>query len=116
MITYSTPFHSENTIFVGNLPTNTKQKQLKMLFEKFGKVVSVRLRTSLGKRLFKHTMRKKTDSLNGYVVFESIESKEKALKLTGTEFKARHIRVTSAQDLSSEPKRTVFVGNLKYSK
>ncbi|XP_023165645.2 RNA-binding protein 34 [Drosophila hydei] len=117
------------TIFVGNLPINTKRVQLVRLLQPFGTVQSIRLRTAGGKQLFKHKQRKGAGSLNAYVVLSSPEIALKALALNGMEFKENHLRVTPAakskggveasgndQAFSDgDVKRTVFVGNLKYS-
>lgn len=116
------------TIFVGNLPINTKRVQLVRLLQPFGTVQSIRLRTAGGKQLFKHKQRKGAGSLNAYVVLSSPEIALKALALNGMEFKENHLRVTPAakskggveasgndQAFSDgDVKRTVFVGNLKY--
>ncbi|XP_034487265.1 nucleolar protein 12 [Drosophila innubila] len=117
------------TVFVGNLPINTKRVQIGRLFQPYGTVQSIRLRTAGGKQLFKHKQRKSAVSLNAYVVLESPQIAEKALALNGTEFKECHLRVTPAAKASAGPgpggneqssndadnKRTIFVGNLKYS-
>ncbi|XP_064550973.1 RNA-binding protein 34 [Drosophila montana] len=117
------------TIFVGNLPINTKRVQLVRLLQPYGTVHSIRLRTAGGKQLFKHKQRKGAGSLNAYVVLDSAAIAEKALALNGTEFKENHLRVTPAAQVrgavgaagndqasgDADVKRTVFVGNLKYS-
>ncbi|EDW67234.1 uncharacterized protein [Drosophila virilis] len=117
------------TIFVGNLPINTKRVQLVRLLQPFGTVHSIRLRTAGGKQLFKHKQRKGAGSLNAYVVLDSAVIAEKALALNGTEFKENHLRVTPAAQVrgavgaagndqasnDADVKRTVFVGNLKYT-
>ncbi|XP_017845279.1 nucleolar protein 12 [Drosophila busckii] len=110
------------TVFVGNLPINTKRVQLKRLFQPYGKIQTIRLRTAGGKNLFKHKQRKVAGSLNAYVVLETPEIAEKALALNGTEFKDNHLRVTPSAKApamengsDADAKRTVFVGNLKYS-
>ncbi|KAH8312268.1 hypothetical protein KR044_010016 [Drosophila immigrans] len=122
------PADEASTVFVGNLPINTKRVQITRLFQTFGKVQSIRLRTAGGKQLFKHKQRKAAGSLNAYVVLESPEIAAKALTLNGSEFKECHLRVTPAAKASgatasstndqpgdADTKRTVFVGNLKYS-
>ena len=53
-------------------------------------------------------------SAQGYVVFEAIESVEKALKLNNTTYQSHTIRVDHANP-TVEPSRSVFVGNLPYS-
>uniref|UniRef100_A0A1I8NUD8 RRM domain-containing protein n=1 Tax=Stomoxys calcitrans TaxID=35570 RepID=A0A1I8NUD8_STOCA len=114
------PALDEATVFVGNVPVNTKRVQLIRLFQKYGPVNSIRLRSAAGKILHKHKMRKAAGSLNAYVVLSNKTAAEKALELNGTEFKGVHLRVTKSSlknptDMNDENKRTIFVGNLKYS-
>ncbi|XP_037708483.1 nucleolar protein 12 [Drosophila subpulchrella] len=115
------------TVFVGNLPINTKRVQLIKLFQPYGTTQSIRLRTAGGKQLFKHKQRKAAGSLNAYVVFANPEIAQQALALNGTLFKENHLRVTPAAKAESygqgkddqpndkDAKRTIFVGSLKYS-
>ncbi|EDW24191.1 GL23520 [Drosophila persimilis] len=118
------PAQEAATVFVGNLPINTKRVQLVRLLKPYGNVKSIRLRTAGGKQLFKHKQRKGAGSLNAYVVLDSAEIAERALALNGTEFKENHLRVTPAAKSESgddkgpkdaDAKRTIFVGSLKYS-
>ncbi|KAM7360465.1 uncharacterized protein ACRADG_005535 [Cochliomyia hominivorax] len=108
------------TVFVGNLPVNTKRIQLIRLFKDLGPVNSIRIRSAGGKVLHKHKQRREAGSLNAYVVLKDKESAEKAVSLNGVEFKDRHLRITLATkspkaDEMEQVKRTVFVGNLKYT-
>ncbi|XP_017056483.2 RNA-binding protein 34 [Drosophila ficusphila] len=121
------PADEAATVFVGNLPINTKRVQLVKLFQQYGVVQSIRLRTAGGKQLFKHKQRKGAGSLNAYVVLQNSEIAQQALALNGTEFKEHHLRVTPAakaeayakgqdqQPNDADAKRTIFVGSLKYS-
>ncbi|XP_039480017.1 RNA-binding protein 34 [Drosophila santomea] len=121
------PADEASTVFVGNLPINTKRVQLVKLFQPYGLVQSIRLRTAGGKQLFKHKQRKGAGSLNAYVVLQNPEIAQQALSLHGTEFKENHLRVTPAakaegfgqgtdqQPSDKDAKRTIFVGSLKYS-
>ncbi|KRJ99030.1 uncharacterized protein Dyak_GE13151, isoform B [Drosophila yakuba] len=121
------PADEASTVFVGNLPINTKRVQLVKLFQPYGLVQSIRLRTAGGKQLFKHKQRKVAGSLNAYVVLQNPEIAQQALSLNGTEFKENHLRVTPAakaegfgqgadqQPSDKDAKRTIFVGSLKYS-
>lgn len=121
------PAEEASTVFVGNLPINTKRVQLVKLFQPYGLVQSIRLRTAGGKQLFKHKQRKVAGSLNAYVVLEKPEIAQQALALNGSEFKENHLRVTPAsmaekfgqakdqQPSDKDAKRTIFVGSLKYS-
>ncbi|XP_016989418.2 nucleolar protein 12 [Drosophila rhopaloa] len=121
------PADEAATVFVGNLPINTKRVQLVKLFQPYGVVQSIRLRTAGGKQLFKHKQRKGAGSLNAYVVLQNAEIAKQALALNGSEFKENHLRVTPAakaesyaqgqdqQPNDTDAKRTIFVGSLKYS-
>ncbi|XP_065372465.1 uncharacterized protein LOC135964229 [Calliphora vicina] len=108
------------TVFVGNLPINTKRVQLIRLFKDFGPVNSIRLRSAGGQVLHKHKQRRTAGALNAYVVLKNKETAEKALSLNGVEFKDNHLRVTLAVKNpqfheKEEAKKTVFVGSLKYT-
>ncbi|XP_043643064.1 RNA-binding protein 34 [Drosophila teissieri] len=120
------PADEASTVFIGNLPINTKRVQLVKLLQPYGSVQSIRLRTAGGKQLFKHKQRKGAGSLNAYVVLQNPEIAQQALALNGTEFKENHLRVTPAakaegfgqgidQPSDKDAKRTIFVGSLKYS-
>lgn len=108
---------NDKTVFVGNIPSNTKINQLKKLFLKCT-ILSCRFRLANGKPILKHKMRKEADSITAWLVFEQIKDVEFAIKLNGCEFKGRHIRVTKSEEKTSNDhndKCTIFVGNLKYS-
>lgn len=104
---------------MGNLAKNTKKNQLLKLFTPYGKVKSVRLRSSTGLRIKTSYDLKKTVGLIGYVVFENRADAENALSLNGSKFKESIIRVNFADKstlVNGESKRTIFIGNLKYCK
>ncbi|XP_011204476.2 uncharacterized protein LOC105227023 [Bactrocera dorsalis] len=111
------PNETACTIFVGNLPVNTKRAQLVRLFKDYGPVNGVRFRTANGKVLFKHKHRKEAGSLSAWILLKDEETVTRALALNGTVFKNNHLRVTRGNEKSSsmDTKRTIFVGNLKYS-
>jgi nucleolar protein 12 len=52
-------------------------------------------------------------SAQGYVVFETVESVDEALRMNNTTYQTHTIRVDRA-DPTVEPSRSVFVGNLPY--
>uniref|UniRef100_A0A336KW11 CSON000369 protein n=1 Tax=Culicoides sonorensis TaxID=179676 RepID=A0A336KW11_CULSO len=110
----------ECTIFIGNLPTNTKLKQLKQFYNKFGEIISLRFRSETGKKVLNKSDRKKYGSLNAYVVFKDREMAEKATSTNGEKFKENHIRcnlVVDKQDKFNQnlnSKSTVFVGNITF--
>ncbi|XP_037822073.1 RNA-binding protein 34 [Lucilia sericata] len=108
------------TVFVGNLPPNTKRVQIIRLFKDFAPINSIRLRSAGGQVLFKHKQRRTAGALNAYVVLKSKETAEKATTLNGVEFKGHHLRITLAaknpqSHEKEQAKKTVFVGNLKYT-
>ncbi|KAI9584402.1 RNA-binding protein 34 [Glossina fuscipes] len=108
------------TVFVGNLPVNVKRVQLLRVFKDYGPVNSIRFRTADGKTCMNNKIRKKAGSLNAYIVLKDKEIAEQALSLNGVEFKGNHLRITRTDitTLCKAPtntKRTIFVGNLKYS-
>ncbi|XP_054725443.1 uncharacterized protein LOC129235566 [Anastrepha obliqua] len=111
------PFKEAATVFVGNLPVNTKRVQLIRLFSEYGPIDGIRFRTASGKVLYKHKDRKEAGSLNAWVVLKTVEAATRALNLNGTIFKNNHLRVTrvNVDSNSMDTKRTIFVGNLKYS-
>lgn len=110
-----------STIFVGNLPTNTKLKQLKKHFSAFGNVLSIRFRSETGKKVLNKSDRKKSSSMNAYVAFTSVEAAQKAAESeNGATFKENHIRVNLVTqkkevfDQKLNSKSTIFVGNLVF--
>jgi len=123
----------ERTIFVGNLPPDTSRRALAGIFKPCGKVESARLRSmavagvklpedqkgnqSMMKKVCVNTGKflagTSKKSAQGYVVFESIESIQNALKLNNTPYESHTIRVDQAAP-TIEPSRSVFVGNLPY--
>lgn len=110
----------ECTIFVGNIPTNTKLKSLKQFYNRFGEILSLRFRSENGKKVLNKTDRKKYGSLNAYVVFNDSESALKATDTNGELFKENHLRcnlVVEKQERFSQnlnTKSTVFVGNITF--
>lgn len=125
----------ERTIFVGNLPPEITRRSLAVLFKRCGIIASARLRSiavsgvklppeqagnqnmmrkvcvNTGKVLSGSSAPKKT--AQGYVVFASVESVEKAIQMNNTLYRMHIIRVDHAKP-SVEPSRSVFVGNLPY--
>ena len=122
------------TIFVGNLPPSTTRRSLASIFKHCGKVSSTRLRSmatdgvklapehagnqnlvkkvaaNLGKMLEADGRK----SAQGYVVFASLDSVEKALEMNNTEHAGFTLRVDRAKP-TNDASRSVFVGNLPYA-
>ncbi|EQC37063.1 hypothetical protein SDRG_05290 [Saprolegnia diclina VS20] len=118
------------TIFVGNVSLEATAEELKKFFSSCGKVESARLRSvpvagcaidQHGKQnLVKKVCANKKlfvegrDNCNAYVVFASEDSIAAALALNGAEFHEKKIRV-DRKVLTTDPKRTVFVGNMAFA-
>ena len=123
----------DRTIFVGNLPPSISRKALASIFKECGKVSSSRLRSIAvaGVKLppnqvgNQNLMRKvcantgkfleeaKKKPAQGYVVFDSLDSVEAALKLNNTSYEGYTLRVDHASP-TIDSNHSVFVGNLPY--
>lgn len=111
------------SVFVGNLPLNIKRKKLLKLFEPFGKVLGIRFRKSNGGRFYKKSQIT-GQSLIAFVDFPSLAEATASVAVNGANIGDNVIRVNlqaTAKKTGTEPtafdgKRTVFVGNLAYSK
>lgn len=121
----------ERTIFVGNLPLDTTRKSLAQLFKDVGPIQSTRLRSvaasgvkvaqagdqSLVKKVCANTNKVDPDAKScaqGYVVFKSTFSVDKALKLNAVLMAGgRRLRVDRATP-TVDSTRSVFIGNLPY--
>uniref|UniRef100_A0A7G3AR87 isocitrate dehydrogenase (NADP(+)) n=1 Tax=Lutzomyia longipalpis TaxID=7200 RepID=A0A7G3AR87_LUTLO len=111
------PAEASRTIFVGNLPINTKKNQLKAFLKNFGAIKTVRLRTYHGQKIQNCRQVKNHPYITAYVVFESEEAAIGAQEASGKIFRKAHIRVMMADGKKKyfDGKRTVFVGNLTYA-
>lgn len=118
------------------MPPEMTRRSLAAVFKPCGAIASARLRSvavsgvklppeqagnqnmmrkvcaNTGKILSGSNTPKKT--AQGYVVFESVESIDKALQMNNTLYQSHTIRVDHAKP-SIEPSRSVFVGNLPYA-
>lgn len=123
----------KRTIFVGNLPSDITRRALAGIFKQCGDVASSRLRSvavsgvklppekagnqKLMRQVCANTGKLLADApkkcAQGYVVFKSIDSVEKALDLNNTTYQSHTIRVDHASP-TIEPGHSVFVGNLPY--
>jgi nucleolar protein 12 len=123
----------KRTIFVGNLPADITRRALAGIFKPCGEVASARLRSvavagvklppeqagnqKLMRQVCANTGKLLADApkkcAQGYVVFKSVESVEKALELNNTTYQSHTIRVDHASP-TIEPGHSVFVGNLPY--
>jgi RNA recognition motif-containing protein len=113
------------TIFVGNVPHDVNAKKLKKLFEKYGKVESVRLRCPpladprVPKKVavIKRDFHPGRNSMHAFVRFADVESARNALVFNGTVFQDHHIRVDMASGKADhDQKKAVFLGNVPFGK
>lgn len=104
---------SEYTIFIGNLPTTTKQKMVRNLFQKYGTILSTRFRTNTGEIINRKKLMN-VPALNCYVRFAKKDQMTKACEMDGHIVGENRIRVTP-QDIKplGPVTSTVFVGNLR---
>lgn len=109
------PDESNKTIFVGNLPVNTKKEQVKTFFKSFGPVKTVRLRSHTGKKIYNRSTVQKDAFITAFVVLDSEQMAEKAVESCPKTFRDRRIRVTLAAQKKGANKKTIFVGNLPYA-
>lgn len=123
----------DRTIFVGNLPPSISRKLLASIFKECGKVSSSRLRSvpvagvklppnqvgnqNLMRKVCANTGKFLEDSkkkpAQGYVVFDSLDSVDAALKLNNTIYEGYTLRVDHASP-TIDSNHSVFVGNLPY--
>lgn len=102
------------TVFAGNLPNNTKRQKIEKLFSNFGEVISVRIRTSNGARVFRSQVKNpKVKSLIAFIDLPTLAEAEASLALNGEKINDNVIRVNLKHN-KGDTKHTVFIGNLKY--
>lgn len=103
----------EYTLFVGNLPTTTNERKVRSLFQKYGRILSVRIRTNTGD-FVNRKMLKKVTAINSYVRFANKEIMTKACEMDGQMVEQNRIRVTPHDVKPLGPATsTIFVGNLR---
>jgi nucleolar protein 12 len=118
------------TVFVGNVPVSTTQKQLRKVFEGCGKINSLRFRSLpiAGAKVAdhgNHNLMRKTcfikkqflegaEICNAYVEFAEKAHADAALALNGKEVNGAHIRVDRVTG-GHDHKLSVFLGNLPFA-
>jgi nucleolar protein 12 len=112
------------TVFVGNVALTVSKKTLLRMFNSYGKIESIRLRSvpvadlKLPKKasVIMRKFHPSRQSANAYIVFVAKESAENALSLNGTELEGLHIRVDMAATSKKkhDHKHSVFIGNLPF--
>ena len=125
----------KRTIFVGNVPVDTKPDALKKYFKRMGPIESVRMRSvavegtkveeagntkAMRKACYitKKFNKEASSACNAYVVFRKAEDADRALALNGTVLSCHHLNVDRAtnvgQSASRDVRKSVFIGNIKY--
>jgi nucleolar protein 12 len=127
------------TIFVGNIPASAKKKALTALFQTYGTIESVRLRSVPLKKdvilprkaaVASGAVDPTRGSAHAYIIYNDAESAQKAVKKQNMkEWLGQHLRVDAAArasvksttgsdkaeksaDVKYDPTRSVFIGNL----
>lgn len=127
------------TIFVGNIPASAKKKALTSLFQTYGTIESVRLRSVPLKKdvilprkaaVASGAVDPTRGSAHAYIIYTDIESAQNAVKKQNMkEWLGQHLRVDIAAtaskksttggdkaeksaDVKYDPTRSVFIGNL----
>ena len=120
------------TLFVGNVPTTATRQQLARFFKHFGGVESCRLRSfsvsnpKLTKRvaMIKGAIHPESQSMNAYVVYETVEGVDSAVAKSGIEYEGHKLRLDYADKSKSTANKgklgvaaglSVFVGNLPFN-
>lgn len=103
----------EYSVFIGNLPTTIKKGTIKKLFMPYGKILTIRFRTSDGVSLYKKKDRKEAKALICYVRFSSKEEAIAACVMNGQTVEENRIRVSlHSQKHLGHIASTIFVGNI----
>jgi len=117
------PETEARTVFVGNLPSSYKKKNLKKLFSKFGQVETVRfrgaarpdLKTTKKVAVIKNKFHEERNNINAYVRMSVCREAESACALNNSQVEGFTIRVDMAmKGKSHDNKRSVFLGNLDF--
>ncbi|KOC64669.1 RNA-binding protein 34 [Habropoda laboriosa] len=113
------------TVFVGNLPSDVTKQALLKMFKNCGQIETVRIRgivsktVAMSKRVAAMTknIHPKLKTVYAYIKFNTEESVKAALSLNGTVFKGNHLRIDLTNDTEDklDGKKSVFLGNLKFS-
>jgi nucleolar protein 12 len=124
------PFVASKTLFVSNVPIecltdNQHLKELKKFFSTIGPISRIRFRsiafdTPTKKRkdafISKEHFHPDRKTSNAYIVYSNPEHVSQALKLNGSVFMGKHLRVDRCDESKNRmnKKRTIFIGNLVF--
>lgn len=117
------PDQAGRTLFIGNVSANAKVKDLRRLFNKYGKIETVRFRSaavndpkqSKKEAVITRNLHPSRSTLNAYIRFADSSMMEAALEVNGVEFLGKHLRVDKAvPNKERNTKNSVFVANLSF--
>lgn len=106
-------------VFVGNLPVNIKRLKLVKMFKKFGKILTIRIRTNTGKPFLRKAQLAKVPHLIAFIYFETDEAAVASTVLSGEKIGDNVITVdvdSKEKAANIKPQNTIVIGNLKYGK
>ncbi|KAK2588177.1 hypothetical protein KPH14_004220 [Odynerus spinipes] len=115
---------NRRTVFIGNVPKDTKKEEIKKVFKEFGPIQSIRIRgvapetMGMSKKVaaIKRKLHPNVDYFCMLVVFKNEESASKSLSINGKKFKGNYLRVDTVENKNKTPdnKKAVFLGNLPF--
>ncbi|EFN74665.1 RNA-binding protein 34 [Camponotus floridanus] len=116
----------KKTIFIDNIPKDTKEAEIKKVFSKFGPINNLRFRNIVPQNLkmskkvaaITKQIHPKVTTVVVYINYKSKESAQKALSMNGKIFQGNYIHVQIVSDKSMKKewnnKKAVFIANLRY--
>ncbi|XP_011154973.1 nucleolar protein 12 [Harpegnathos saltator] len=113
------------TIFIDNIPKETKITTLKKVFGQYGPIDNLRFRNIVPKNpkiskkvaAIKQDIHPKIVTVVAYIKYKSEESAKKALSMNGKKFEGNYVNVKIVAKLGQEKhniKKSIFIGNLKF--
>ncbi|XP_014475185.1 PREDICTED: nucleolar protein 12-like [Dinoponera quadriceps] len=115
----------KRTIFVDNIPKETKEGALKKVFGQYGPINNIRFRNTLPRK-FKMSKKvaaitqdthPKAISVVAFINYKSQESAKKALCMNAKKFEGNYINVkivAKSEQEKYDKKKAIFIGNLKF--
>lgn len=115
----------KKTIFIDNIPKETKATALKKVFGQFGPINNIRFRGIVPKdsktpkkvAAIKKDIHPKLHTVVAYINYKFEESAKKALYMNGKKFEGNYINVkivAKSEQQEHNIKNAVFIGNLKF--
>lgn len=117
------PEELQRTIYVGNVPINSKKKQIKSVFKKYGPIETLRFRgipvadPKIPKKVAAITKEFHPDrkSIFCYIRFIKPEDAQQAVQENGNIFKEHHLCVRyCGSSTKNDECKAIFIGNLNF--